>query len=529
MTTRVGLSRRFAAFFAAVAAGLILDVAFPAQGIWPLVFVAMSILFLALRGLRIASAILAGVLFSAAFYLVHLIWLTRYLGPVPWLALTGVETILSIPFFVGLALIYRWAPKAAPTPLRRTLLTAGLVAGLWTAREIFLGSWPYTGFPWARLGMALSDSSFAPLASWLTVSGVTFFIAFVAAAVAEVVAYAAHLRRERALGMPEDTAARNAIRKTAATVLATLLVVLILPSFPTRVVGELRVGSVQGNGPAGYFDKRAAYDVLRAQMTATTPILDKDLDLLVWPEGSVDGDPLARADLAKLLEEISTAAGAPFLVNAATTRGSNIYNSSMLWMPGGTEPEAFHDKRNPVPMGEYVPDRWFYEKIVPDLISLLKREYTPGSNAPIIAWDNVIVGLAICFDVLYDDVVWDAASRGAQFYAFQTNNADFRDTDENLQQLQFARMRAIETGRDVVNISTVGTSQVMSANGVTIDELPAAMPGAMVTTVTQRQGLTAAVAAGPALRLLFSWGSVLSLVALAYYALFLGSAAPRRS
>ena len=40
---------------------------------------------------------------------------------------------------------------------------------------------------------------------------------------------------------------------------------------------------------------------------------------------------------------------------------------------------------------------------------------------------------------------------------FQTNNADFRNTDENLQQLAFARTRAIETGRSVVNISTSAT------------------------------------------------------------------------
>ncbi|MGL1227172.1 nitrilase-related carbon-nitrogen hydrolase, partial [Vibrio parahaemolyticus] len=53
------------------------------------------------------------------------------------------------------------------------------------------------------------------------------------------------------------------------------------------------------------------------------------------------------------------------------------------------------------------------------------------------------VGLAICFDVIYDDVIFDAARQGAQVYIFQTNNADFRGTDENVQQLAIARMRAI--------------------------------------------------------------------------------------
>ena len=51
---------------------------------------------------------------------------------------------------------------------------------------------------------------------------------------------------------------------------------------------------------------------------------------------------------------------------------------------------------------------------------------------------------------------------------FQTNNADFRGTDENLQQLAVARIRAVETGRTVVNVSTVGTSQIIRPDGSTL-------------------------------------------------------------
>lgn len=50
----------------------------------------------------------------------------------------------------------------------------------------------------------------------------------------------------------------------------------------------------------------------------------------------------------------------------------------------------------------------------------------------------------------------------AQLYLLQSNNGDFRGTDENLQQAAFARMRAIETGRGVVNVSTTGTSQAFA-------------------------------------------------------------------
>ena len=94
---------------------------------------------------------------------------------------------------------------------------------------------------------------------------------------------------------------------------------------------------------------------------------------------------------------------------------------------------------------------------------------------------------------------------------FQTNNADFRDTDENLQQLAFARMRAIETGRAVVNLSTVGTSQIIGPDGATLDALPAGEAGAMVYDVPLRTGLTGAVVAGPVVQWVLGWGSVAAL------------------
>ncbi|BDZ66368.1 hypothetical protein GCM10025877_33060 [Agromyces mangrovi Wang et al. 2018] len=126
----------------------------------------------------------------------------------------------------------------------------------------------------------------------------------------------------------------------------------------------------------------------------------------------------------------------------------------------------------------------------------MQRGYSPGTNSPVFDIDGVLAGLAICFDVIYDDLIWEGARDGAQVYLLQTNNADFRGTDENLQQLAFARLRAIETGRPVVNLSTTGTSQVIAADGRTVDSLPAYEAGAMVTDVQLRDGLTPAVMLG---------------------------------
>ncbi|MBD7957917.1 apolipoprotein N-acyltransferase [Microbacterium sp. Sa4CUA7] len=486
------------ALLAALVGGPVLDLAYPDIGWWPLAFVGVAFSLLALIGRSGGGALLVGAVFGASFYFTHIVWITRYLGAVPWFALAGLETIFWAVGSVPIMLAYRWMPQLRGGTWGRLLALPALVAGLWTARELFMGSWPYTGFPWARLGMSQSESPLAHIASWLGVAGLTFLMVFAVAAVIEWV----RLGRWRAW-------------RTVLPSVVAIVVLLLTPAFPTTPAGTMRVGAVQGNGPTGYFDEREPYAVLQSQLDATEPLLDEDLDVLLWPEGGIDADPLQNTSVAVVLDRLARRLDAPLIVNAATTRDEAGYNTSMLWLPGEDNPVALHDKRNPVPMGEYVPDRWFFEAIAPDLVGLIQREYTPGTNPPLFDVDGVGVGLAICFDVIYDDVIWEGARDGAQVYMLQTNNADFRDTDENLQQLAFARMRAIETGRSVVNLSTVGTSQVIAPDGSVIDGLPAGVAGAMVTDVPLRTGLTPAVIVGAAVKLVLGWGSILALALLA--------------
>jgi apolipoprotein N-acyltransferase len=256
------------------------------------------------------------------------------------------------------------------------------------------------------------------------------------------------------------------------------------------------VASVQGNGPAGYFDERQPGDVLEAQLAATEPILDEpDIDVLLWPEGGSDIDPTRSESVARIFDDLGEQLDVPIVLNTVTTSDELFFNTSLLWRAGEGAVDSY-DKRNPVPFGEYIPDRWFYDAIAGDLTGLIQRGYTAGTTSPVFDLGDAVTGLAICFDVIYDELIWEGARRGAQLYMFQTNNADFRGTDENQQQLSIARLRAIETGRSVVNISTVGTSQVIDPTGRTTDSLPAYEPGAMVTEVELREGETPSVALG---------------------------------
>ena len=491
-------------------AGVLLDVAFPSVAWWPMAFASVALALMTLIGRGAWAALLTGFAYGIAFYLLNVDFTAEWVGPLPWLALSVLEASFVAGGAVLIALAYRWVPLVVRRR-RRTLVTSLLVAGLWTAREAVVGGFPYGGFPWGRVGTSQVNGPFAEVVSCTGTAGLTFLIVALVAAAVELVRSP---RRSRAGGI------RALLPVAVPALVATALV--LVPAWPTTPAGTMRVASVQGNGPAGYFDEREAGDILESQYEATEPLFGADdVDALLWPEGSVDLDPDASPAVAAALDRVVRQVGAPLVANRIDQRGDEYFNMSFVWEDGAGI-EQTYDKRNPVPFGEYVPDREFYASIAPDLIGMIGRDYTPGTAPPVFDIDGTIAGLAICFDVIYDALIWEGAHDGARVYLFQTNNADFRGTDENLQQLAVARLRAIETGRSVVNLSTVGTSQVIAPDGSTIDGLPADEPGHMLTDVPLRTGLTPAVVIGPWLNALVAWGSIVVLVGL-------GLAARRRS
>ncbi|MUN08176.1 apolipoprotein N-acyltransferase [Agromyces luteolus] len=487
----------WAALIVSALGGFVYDLGFPGAGVWPLAFAGIAMALVPLIGRSLLSAFHVGLAFGLAFYLSHVSWTSLYLGPIPWLALSILEALFVAGGAVLITLAYRWVPQAGRSRWLRLIALPALVAGLWVLRETVTGTFPYGGFPWGRAALSQSESPFAPVVSWIGSSGLGFVMVALTAGLIEWL----RVRGWRDL-------------RSAIPVAALLVVAVAMPAFPTRPSGDLRVASVQGNGPAGYFDRREQGDVLRSQLEATEPVLDEEVDVLLWPEGGSDIDPTRSPSVARVFDELSEELDAPVILNTVTVDGAEgderFYNTSLLWEAREGAVDRFA-KRNPVPFGEYIPDRWFYDALVPELTGLVQRGYSPGTEPPVFDLGDTITGLAICFDVIYDELIWEGARDGAELYMLQTNNADFRGTDENQQQLAIARLRAIETGRSVVNISTVGTSQVIDPSGQTIDALPAYESGAMVTDVELRTGLTPSVVLGGVVPLLIALGSIAGL------------------
>ena len=100
-------------------------------------------------------------------------------------------------------------------------------------------------------------------------------------------------------------------------------------------------------------------------------------------------------------------------------------------------------------------------------------------------------------------------AQGAQVILSQTNNADFGRSDETFQQAAFARLRAIETGRTVVNVSTVGVSAIYDADGSVVEQLPTFEAGAMIQEVPLRNSKTPAMLIGSWVDLGFNLAALL--------------------
>ncbi len=459
------------AVIVAAVAGPVLDAGFPALDWWPFTFIGIAMVLLAQRGRRVGSAFLVGFVAGESFYLVHVAWTALYLGPLPWIALSTLEALFWGVGGILITLAYRWVPRAFPTRLGRLGLLPVIIAGLWVLREFVTGTWPYGGFSWGRVAESQSTSPLAPLVAWLGISGLSFAMVWLIAFLMEV-----------------DAAVE--LRRSPRALLAGIAVALLfaIPAWPATTNGTTRIAAVQGNGPAGYFDNAPPGAVFDTQVAETLRIPSaqttggKKVDMVVWPEGSAMPDPTRDPDTAAILDALSRKLGAPFIVGTITQRDDKLYNTSLQWEAGKGAVD-YYDKKHPVPFGEYVPDRAFWRPFAPDLIDLIGRDYTPGTRDNVFDVGGVRAGISICFDIVDDQLLTDMMRGGAQVILAQTNNADFGQTDENQQQLAIARLRAIESGRSLVNISTVGSSQIVGPDGATISSIAPFKPGHMVADV----------------------------------------------
>ena len=457
--------------------GLTLSAAFPEPGLWWLAIPGIALIVWSLIGRRWWTALCIGFIASLTFWLPLIDWLTLYLGLVPWLALAGVMTLWMTLWALLASFVLSNAHRLWSRPGMQFAFVPLVISGLWVAREGIASVWPYGGFSWGRVAQSQADGIFGHTVSWLSTAGLSFLVVWIATSLVVLV---------RLPGARWLWAIPAAVSILAAAI----------PSFPIQILGTTRVGAVQGNADAGLFSGYSPGEILSDHLNASESLVGKPVDVVVWPENGNDIDPLRDETSAALIDDLASRLHAPIVFGTITHPTPDEYfNSSLVWEPG-VGVVGQYDKIHPVPFAEYMPERDFFHSLVPELVDLVTRDYGFGLRSNVIDIAGVPMGLSICFDITDDQQAYDMARDGAQIVLAQTNNADFGHTDESLQQVAIARLRAMEMGRTVVNISTVGLSQIIAPDGSILDSLERFTAGAMLVDVPRSATLTPAMVWG---------------------------------
>jgi apolipoprotein N-acyltransferase len=444
----------------ALVGGLALAAAFPPAGVWPLAVAGPALLTVALWRRSLRGSLAVGLVFGAAFFLPMLTWMINVAWYV-FAALAGGEALIFAVTAVTLRLMLNL--RAWPAA----------VALWWVADEALRNRWPFGGFGWGRLAMSQAGK---PAAEWVAFGGVpwlTFLVAACAAALAWLLIDPRRPGRGGLRGL-RNWRPRIAPAVALATALGVTLGGALLPARPPgRGASTATVAAIQGNVPhASSLAGVLRATTVTANHAEATEKLARQVaagqrpapDLVIWPENSTDIDPSLYPPVYGRISAAVRAINRPVLVGAVLD--NPVRNAGQLWLPG-RGPVATYVKRKLVPFGEVIPFRGILSRFI-SLIKYQPRDFTPGHRAVVFQVGRIRLGDVICYEVSFDDLVQSEVSLGANLLAVQTNDASFEvdgQTGETLQQLDMARIRAVEFDRTVVVASTSGVSAIVNPDG----------------------------------------------------------------
>ena len=471
-------------WLAAPVTGALLAAAFPALDLGALALVALVPLLLAVETVRPRHAAALGYLAGLTFFGLHLLWIAQFLswtGAVAWLAWGALSAIQAAAFAAFFALV----PATRPLGAWRLLV----LPAAWAVLELLRAYHPIGGFPWGLLALSQHDAGpLLPLARVVGGFGLAAVIVAVNLAVAFFVQalFASQGSRRRRLaalvGLPLLVAGLLGAR-------------LAVPAAPAPSGAPLDVVVVQAGLRGGHglaqgqtTEQVFANHVRRTEALAGAP--GGPPDLVVWGEGAADADPLANPDRLAAVARAAGAARAPILLGA-TTRVDATHRATegLLFTPEGRLADRYQ-KRRLVPFGEFVPFGGVLGRLIPATREGVPYDKVPGHRLEPLLIDGVPVGTLICWESAYPGDARQLTRDGARLLLVQTNNASFGTGAGPRQHLAAGQLRAVESGRTIVQAAVTGISAVIEPNGATRDETGLYQDTVIRVEASQRSGAT---------------------------------------
>lgn len=450
-------------------AGVGLVAAFaPLSQAWLAPFVLAIPFTLAARGsVRHAAAI--GTWFGLGLFGVGVAWvhiaIETFGGPVwlAWLAVGGLA--LGLALFPALAFALAARLGGASAGLR----VFGLLPGLWVLAE-WLRGWVLSGFPWLQIGYSQTTTGWA---GWVAPVGGVLAISLICAFYAGALAWAWLAGRPGVvLGLVAMWLAIGAV------------------SPPGRPIGTrpdgttLRVSLVQGDiAQARKWQPGQRQAIVTRYRDLSTAYWSR-AELIVWPETAIpsvyrDG----QAEPFRSLAEQARRTGTHLIAGTLRRDGRRIFNS-MIDLGSGRHA----DKRHLVPFGEYVPaGRWLHPIL--EILGVPVSDVAAAKSAAPLAVAGTRAGMPICYEMAFAGEV-AARARGAGVLINASDDAWFGRSIGLWQNLEIARMRALETGRPVIRATNTGLTAVIGADGRLRATLAPFAPGVLYATLSPRVGLT---------------------------------------
>lgn len=393
--------------------GVLLSAAFEPVGKWWVAPIAIAGHMFALSTSQ--RKVLSSFIFALSLNLIVLHWSSTFVGSIPWVILALGLSVLYLP----LALVSKWGISAYPL--------------IFILLEELRNRFPFGGFGWVRIAYTQADSPYSKIAA---IGGASALSALTLT-MALIIFFGFQKRFSLITFFP--------------------FLLLLIP-INLSTVGNASVLMIQGNVPQMGLDFNSRAKAVfnnHFELTQKEMTRDPNVDIILWPENSVDVDPFLNADIKDALDSIQR----PVIIGAILSKGNKNLNTSILW---DREQPDIYVKQHLTPFGEYIPLRSIARVVSPFVDDV--QDFSPGGAGKTFSIGEIKMAPVICYELIDDDLLHQA-TRNSNILAVQTNSATFGMSAESAQQMSITRIRAIEHGRNIASVSTTGYSAIIDFSG----------------------------------------------------------------
>jgi len=449
-----------------LSAGFLLVLSFPSPGLDPLSWVALVPLLAAIRNADPRRAWLLGWESGAVFNLGLLYWVVvavHVYGRVP-MAVSLIPLGMLVAYLACFWGVFAWGARLVE---RRTSIPLGLaIPVLWVAVE-YVRSFLFSGFPWESLGYSqYRRLSLIQVSEWTGVYGVSFLVAGANAVCWEGIRC---LRREIA-------------RKTF--FLEAVILLFIAGAFGGYGAirldqlgrdqdreGEIRVALIQGSINQDQKWMPEYQDAtLEIYFRLSREAAAQGAEFIVWPETATPFYFERSLRYRPRIEAFVAETGVPLLfgspgIDFPQRPGEDAvkhYNSAFLLTAEG-KLSGRYDKVHLVPFSEYYPLGGFLRFLERHIQGM--GNFSPGSEVKNLRWEDREIGVLICYEAIFPDLVRRFAAGDADFLVNITNDAWFGRTSAPFQHHSMVVFRAIENRIPIARAANTGVSSFITVTG----------------------------------------------------------------